>query len=99
MGGMASTSPTMIVPKGPVAWPAGRQLGELKTIPQLIDLAETAVADAVREAVAGATQLDVGLGEGTLDRWVERAAPVLDKAEQAQRETAEHFGAAVAPGR
>lgn len=27
------------------------------------------------------------------------AAPVLDKAEQAQRETAEHFGAAVAPGR
>lgn len=27
------------------------------------------------------------------------AAPVLDKAEQAQPETAEHFGAAVAPGR
>lgn len=71
MGGMASTSPTMVVPKGPVAWPAGRQLGELKTIPQLLDLAEPEVAEAVRDAVAGATQLDVGLGEEILDRWVE----------------------------
>ncbi len=71
LGGMASTSPTVIVPKGPVAWSADRRLGELKTIPQLTALAEEDVAAAVRSATAGATPLETALGEETLGRWVQ----------------------------
>lgn len=70
MGGMASTSPRLIVPKGPVAWPASRALGELKAIPQLTDLADPEVAQAVRSAAVEATQLDVALDEETLGQWV-----------------------------
>lgn len=71
MGGMASTSPRLIVPKGPVAWPASRTLGELKVIPQLTDLADADVAQAVRAATADATQLDVALDEQTLVEWAQ----------------------------
>lgn len=76
MGGMASTSPSVIVPKGPVAWAATRPLGELKIIPQLTALADGDVAAAVGAAAAGATRLEVSLDEDTLDSWV-RAFTVI----------------------
>lgn len=69
MGGMASTSPRLIVPKGPVAWPASRPLGQLKVIPQLTDLADADVAHTVRAATAEADRLDVALDEQTLGHW------------------------------
>ena len=76
MGGMASTSPRLLVPKGPVAWPASRTLGELKVITQLTDLADPDVAQAVRAATTEATQLDVGLDEDTLKQWVDAFSTV-----------------------
>lgn len=76
MGGMASTSPRLIVPKGPVAWPASRTLGELKVITQLTDLADPDVAQAVRAATTEATQLDVAVDEDTLKQWVDAFSTV-----------------------
>lgn len=52
LGGMGTTGSIPAVPKGPVAWESSRELGELKVIEGLFDLAEPGVAAACRDLVA-----------------------------------------------
>lgn len=78
LGGMGTTGSIPTVPKGPVAWAASRQLGELKAVQGIFGLAEPGVGAACRDLVSRLEKLtgsDVvmisGPAAGELEEWLQ----------------------------
>lgn len=76
LDGMGSTGAITVVPRGPVAWEAERQLGELRVVDGLLELADHEVAEAVRGGIAAFEELNgapatriSAVGQEKLAQW------------------------------
>ncbi|GAA1802332.1 amidase family protein [Nesterenkonia flava] len=58
LGGMGSTGAITVVPRGPVAWEPERQLGELRVVDGLLELADHEVAEAVQGGITAFEELN-----------------------------------------